>query len=51
MDRELNHLHYRLCVSSFFPPDVLLIAGNREGDRYLEDDDLLSSGQVSPLSM
>ena len=31
---------------------LLLIAAvdDRDGDRYLDDDDILSSGQVSPLS-
>ena len=57
MDLELNHLHSRLwcfqCVLSYFNliPGLLLIAAvDRDNDRYLDDDDVLSSGQVSPLS-
>ena len=58
MGPEFNfHLPCRLwcfhCVSSFvfFPGPLLIVIVDREGDRYLDDDDLLSSGQVSPLSM
>jgi len=39
-----------LCVISLFPDLLLIGAVNRYGERDLEDDDLLSSGQVSPLS-
>ena len=44
---------FSLCVLMFlnlFPGLLLIAAVDRDGDRYLDDDDVLSSGQVSPLS-
>ena len=40
-------------MSSFlnlFPGFLLIATVDRDGERYLDDDDVLSSGQVSPLS-
>jgi hypothetical protein len=34
-----------------FSEFMLIAAVDRDGERYLDDDDILSSGQVSPLSM
>jgi hypothetical protein len=41
-----------LCVVLFyyFFGLLLIAAVDREGDKYLDDDDILSSGQISPLS-
>ena len=50
----LPAMAFSMCVVFYLKifPDLLLIAAvERDGDRYLlDDDEILSSGQVSPLS-
>ena len=47
----LPAMAFSMCVLFLFPGLLLIAAVDRDGERYLlDDDDVLSSGQVSPLS-